>query len=320
MSNLPTTSRLGFGLSSLAGSGNFRHQERLIRTAIDAGITHFDVAPYYGSGDAERILGKILQNCSEPVTITTKFGLLPPAGGVVGRTLRSVARPIFRRVAVVKTLATKILNKASKAPDHVAQTYEPGTLTESLRASVEKLGRPVDMFLLHEASLSYATDPGVLAELAALRKGELTTAVGISATAEVLQTALVTGSGVYQVAQLENSLRAPAPLAELRAKTDRIITHRAIQGGLEAVTNLLATRPDFAAMWERQTGQPALDQSALVRTLLGMALAANPDGTVLFSTRTPKRITQTAKVLDDLSLYTGMNDRVEQLINGLALA
>ena len=31
----PNLSRLGFGLSSIAGSGNYAHQERLINTAIE---------------------------------------------------------------------------------------------------------------------------------------------------------------------------------------------------------------------------------------------------------------------------------------------
>ena len=47
---------LGFGCSSLTGTGR-KNADRLLGTAFDAGVRHFDVARYYGYGEAEKILG-----------------------------------------------------------------------------------------------------------------------------------------------------------------------------------------------------------------------------------------------------------------------
>jgi D-threo-aldose 1-dehydrogenase len=46
---------LGFGCAALMGRGE-RHAQRLLETAFDAGIRHFDLAPLYGQGDAEKAL------------------------------------------------------------------------------------------------------------------------------------------------------------------------------------------------------------------------------------------------------------------------
>src|SRR5690348_4468110 len=46
-----------------------------IHTALDAGITFFDTADIYGTGQSERIVGQALIGRRDQVLVATKFGL-----------------------------------------------------------------------------------------------------------------------------------------------------------------------------------------------------------------------------------------------------
>lgn len=69
---------IGFGASTLGGVyGEVIEREsiRAVHTAIDLGINFIDVAPYYGRTQAERILGKALQNIPrDTYYLSTKIG------------------------------------------------------------------------------------------------------------------------------------------------------------------------------------------------------------------------------------------------------
>src|SRR5262245_21817575 len=73
---------LSFGCHNITGGSSLGHSIRLIHCAIDHGITNFDVAPSYGLGAAERVLGQALQRKSV-VEVTTKFGIEPKQFGAI---------------------------------------------------------------------------------------------------------------------------------------------------------------------------------------------------------------------------------------------
>lgn len=70
---------MGFGCWAIGGTWNdVSDQESIkaIRTAIDSGINFFDVAPVYGKGHAETILGQALKGEKrDDIIIATKCGL-----------------------------------------------------------------------------------------------------------------------------------------------------------------------------------------------------------------------------------------------------
>jgi D-threo-aldose 1-dehydrogenase len=305
-------SRLGFGLSGIAGSGNFSHQQKLIRTAIDCGATHFDTAPYYGAGDAEKILGDILAKCPEKVTITTKFGLVPLSGGGLGRLARSVLRPVFRKMRSLKSLATKVTANVHK-PSHVQEHIEKSALVASLDASLQKLRRPVDIFLLHEPSLTMVRHPAVLAGLAELCQTGKTTRTGVSGATQEVTTAVREYPHIYQVAQLENSLPHPAPMSALAVSGSQVITYRAVQSGLKELNGLLAHRPEFKKQWQREIGLDPASPDILAQVLIELALSENPAGTVLFSTTRPERIVKICRAVHEPLLSPESFGKLRQL-------
>src|ERR1700712_1211589 len=90
------TSRLGFGASQL-GSLSRSEAKRLLCFAFDLGIRHFDVAPMYAFGHSENLLREAIGPGMGQVTVTTKYGLAPPAHsswiGPVHRLARTLLHP-----------------------------------------------------------------------------------------------------------------------------------------------------------------------------------------------------------------------------------
>lgn len=83
-----TVSTVGLGCNNLGRSGTATQTQEgsdaVVHAALDAGITHFDVADIYGAtpGLSETILGKALGKRRQDVVVATKFGM--DAGGLFG--------------------------------------------------------------------------------------------------------------------------------------------------------------------------------------------------------------------------------------------
>jgi aryl-alcohol dehydrogenase-like predicted oxidoreductase len=100
----------GGGIGNCFGAVGRAEAVATVRAALDAGITMIDVAPGYGDGEAETVVGEALGGVlRDELLITTKVGL----------------------------------------PDAERATIED-TITESLRASMQRLGvEHIDLLLLH---------------------------------------------------------------------------------------------------------------------------------------------------------------------------
>lgn len=73
-------SAMGYGCWSVASynwsGGETSVAVKAIETSIDEGVNFFDVAPVYGYGDSETLLGKALKGHRNHVLVATKCGLL----------------------------------------------------------------------------------------------------------------------------------------------------------------------------------------------------------------------------------------------------
>src|SRR6266851_5491872 len=96
------TTRLGFGCGSIMGVLGRHDSLKLLETAYDAGIRHFDVAPRYGYGEAESCLGEFLEHHRGQITVTTKYGIAPPKKSAIIKLGRSLAGPIVKQLPSLK--------------------------------------------------------------------------------------------------------------------------------------------------------------------------------------------------------------------------
>ena len=145
-SGLPPSSRLGFGCGSVMGRVGREQSRRAIAAALDAGITHFDVARLYGYGEAEGLLGEALRGHRDRVVIASKFGLAPPRAGIALRGLKPLAQKMIAAVPGLRPLVRAAIGGAGRDP----QRFSVPGARASLEASLTALKTDyLDIFFLH---------------------------------------------------------------------------------------------------------------------------------------------------------------------------
>jgi predicted aldo/keto reductase-like oxidoreductase len=123
---------------------------RLLETAFDGGITHFDTAPLYGQGYAEDITGRFIKNKRDRVTITTKFGL----GAIKRLTVPATIALTLNhyRKALKKAPAVQQLPVDDAPPELLSyRSISAADVRNSLTQSLQRLRTNyIDYYFLHE--------------------------------------------------------------------------------------------------------------------------------------------------------------------------
>jgi D-threo-aldose 1-dehydrogenase len=140
------TSRLGFGTSGLSGELTYKESMALLEAAFEAGIRHFDTAPLYGAGASEKLLGDFVVRNQSEITVTTKFGLMPPRAQSLLLFAKGIVRPLLRRAPGLKSGLAGPVRTLSRPPN-----YSREAMMNSLNASLRALRcEHIDLFLIHE--------------------------------------------------------------------------------------------------------------------------------------------------------------------------
>lgn len=66
------------GMSHAYGKPDDVESLAVLARALELGVTFWDTADFYGQGENERLLARVLRDRRSQVTLATKFGLLPP--------------------------------------------------------------------------------------------------------------------------------------------------------------------------------------------------------------------------------------------------
>ncbi len=277
------TTRLGFGGSGLMGGISERESLKLLETAFDAGIRHFDIAPAYGHGQAERCLGKFLQGKRDQVTVATKYGILPPAQAGLMKMARSVVRPAVAKLpAVRQRVAQAAAGMRSKAK------FSAEEAGKSLEQSLQQLGvERIDLWLLHEAIAEDLDDSDLLPFLRHAQQRGLIGAYGVGAERERAHDVWERHRDYCKVLQFEWSVLEGK---EASFPGAFVIHYRAISGAFDTLRRFLQPESDRCREWSNVVDLDLSDEKLLAGVLLQAALAANPHGMVLFSSRVLEHI------------------------------
>ena len=148
----------------------------MVETALELGIRYFDVAPSYGLGTAEDVIGATLAGVPE-VTIATKVGVPRPAySGGQDFVRRSIKR-VLDLVPALRPMARRAVARPSS--DRPRYDFSASAVRESLHQSLERLRRDrVDIFLAHEPHPDDLNEENA-SGFEALRREGLFTAFGI---------------------------------------------------------------------------------------------------------------------------------------------
>lgn len=294
-----TTSALGYGCSGLLRPPTDRERTALLAAAFDdAGIRHFDIARYYGHGGAEAVLGGFLRDAGrrDAVTITTKFGIEPPAVGGGGKRGAWIMR-LARRVAALHPTVHRALGRAANRGVRAGR-FDPESARRSLETSLRELQTDrVDLLLLHEATLADTRTEGLAAFLEAARQQGKIRAWGVGSDFAQIPEVVAHALGFAEVVQFADAVDRPN-LRRLPPDPARaVLTHGALQP-LRALAPA-AARPENRAAFDRWLDAAGLDRATpLARLLLARARHENPGGVTLFSSLAPDHVRANAAALE----------------------
>ena len=310
------TTRIGFGCSNLLGDKTRDEGLRLLHTAYDCGVRHFDVARVYNFGDAESLVGEFQSEKRDKITITTKFGLIPREGVAKLKGPVELARRIMRSSSFVRQLVRKNVRTFTQAG-----RFDLATAQASLDTSLRALRTDyIDVYLLHEAFAKDCTDEILNFLQSAIAQGKIRT-YGVGSSYAKIEEIAKEKSAFLQIAQFESSLMQPNIKAfdQVRPQeTFMAITH----GALSAAKSLQEKMSDDSALagrWSKQLGVDLADPSKLHAILLQYSLFTNPKGGVIFRASTQARIKSNIKSMLGTALNVEQLDILEKITASIPL-
>jgi D-threo-aldose 1-dehydrogenase len=281
---------LGFGCSSLASVGKKKALE-LLGTAFDAGVCHFDVARFYGYGEAEALLGAFVKTRRAEVTITTKFGVDPPPRANILQYAMRAGRGLVRLVPAARGMLQRRAQALVKRG-----RFSVEEARASLETSLRELGTDyVDFFLLHDYEPSAASMDELVRFLAAKVKAGVIRYFGVGTGIESVLRALQVTPELCDIVQFENSVisrnRKKLPGGQ-SGRPCMVVNHGSLGASYQSVFGTLKVRRELVADWSNQLGVDCSRSEAISGLMLNYAVRANPDGLVLFSSRDASRTKQ----------------------------
>ncbi len=134
--------KLGLGCAAFGGLFEAVPEAQALETidiALNAGLTYFDTAPYYGLGRSEQVVGKALAD--KDITLSTKVGRVLEPGAMADPA--SIGWP-------------------DALPNHPIYDYSYDGIMRSFTDSVERLGRTPDILYIHDIGEVTHGDDGAL--------------------------------------------------------------------------------------------------------------------------------------------------------------
>ena len=297
-----TLEYLSLGCHNLTGGSSSRRSERIVRCALDLGICRFDVAPSYGLGTAEGILGKALgRSRKDPrIEVTTKFGVPPPRFGL----LMSWMREPYRLLRPAKPSPQLVMPSHNAAiTQHASRAgtdlpYEAARLKGCLESSLRTLGvERVAGYLIHESPFCWPAEV-VIGDLESLKRSGAVGKIGCSGELANVLSILGAAQGKMDVAQV--SLAQVSAIATVAEKRAFNILRLAI--ALHADKGIAASIADTLH---------CDDIGACLTATIACAHAWQPSMTILVNASTPERL---RAIVEPLSKQ-GLDQLVERIGN-----
>lgn len=269
-----STSRLGFGMASLMREPSRRKRLYVLEAAYGAGFRHFDTAPLYGLGIAERDLGVFLKRTDGDCTIATKFGLEPTT---LARGLAKLQPPLRAALRASKSLtrvARNSIQVAKPVPGGVSQLQLEGSVVRSVRRL--DVGA-IDLLLMHDVPWS-AESSDFWQGLVRPTLGGVG-AVGIAGSTEVLSS--FPSDLLDQIGIVQTSCRG---VGAPRVNSSRLVIQYGALVQLHAFQARLRDSPLLQTELQDIAQLPLRTKGQIAGFLALMALASTPGSILLVGT------------------------------------
>jgi len=275
-----SASVFGFGCASLGSRISERSSRQALDRAFDNGIAWFDVAPSYGDGQAERILGEFLRGKRDKVVVATKVGIAPPAQGG----LKGLAKPAIRAlINMAPSLRSAI---AKRRPQAHKLLLSPALIEQSVTASLKTLRVDhVDVLALHEPAIADASRSEIYEALSRVVEKGYARASSIAGSLDE-DLAFLEASPIFKLAQLPNDPFVANLTGLPNSLRSRVttITHGifGVSGAFDRLVAALSTDASLMAAF-RGAGYGHSQSEIAEAYLLDYALTANNGGVCLLS-------------------------------------
>jgi len=283
--------RIGFGCAHLYDGRGRASALHLVDAAIDSGISYFDTARLYGHGRAEHVLGEAIAGRRDKLILASKAGILP-----VEQSFRRRAWSKGTKVIRQVTSRVGIRLPAAKPPEPMFGMFAPADIRASLETSLRALRTDyLDIFLLHECSADHARDPELLDLLQMLVAEGKIRAFGTATQPETTRNIALNPSSSLDVLQFKSDFTDTALAAMERSSRGRLlVTHSHLGPAFQAFLDFIDTnKSGYDDLFQTLDLAPE-DRHAWGQCLLSLALHANPDGFVLFSSTRVENIQSAA--------------------------
>lgn len=268
MISLDQLSRVGIGTSRAASLGSRMAPAAFtafLKLATERGVNLIDTSDFYGSGDAERLIGRTLKATGYPFFVVTKAGL--PRVHTPGwlSPLNQIAKKVKQRTGA-------------------KNNYSAAYLLASVQQSNQRLGvATADALLLHEPTWADLATTDAWEGLAAIRQQGLARYTGVS-TDDYRVVEAGIRSGQVQLVQTPVTWR-----------TDNAITTLCRAHGIPVIANQVlqsygSLRESFAQHEAAVQGLAGLAGISLAQLLIGGVLAEGKADAVLFGTSNPAHL------------------------------
>lgn len=304
-------SAVGFGCAGLMQSPSRRDRMAVLASAVDSGITHFDVARMYGLGMAEEELGTFLRTVDRgAITIATKFGI--DAAGAARRLGRfqAPARALLQKAPALRRAVQRRQTAFS-----TARLYDAAVAARSLDASLAALRVDyVDILFVHAPRPGDTLASDELRQFfeRARQQGKIR-AWGVSQD-EGFDVDFAGAFAPEGVSQLRSDLLNPAPRSA-------DLAFGVLSNSYAALSDALSVDPRLASRWREVLQTDPLGPGALARMILGSAASATGCRAILYSTTNPQRVVEAARAVSsppDIEVQTRFRALVEQYREGAA--
>lgn len=289
------TTPLGVGLATLMREPSSKKQQRLLEVAYEAGFRHFDVAPSYGLGAAERVLGRFLHSHSSDVTIATKVGIAVRRSLMRYQTIQRPLRAMLRRFPALRGRTTRVVGGAI----HVRSNFSLAECTRSLENSLRALRRDsIDLLLLHDPDPADLADGQVFEWIAGQKARGVVRNIGI-ATSPQLAAQVFSSASAYDVVQVPSNVLAPATSALPASLPIALrVTHSVIALPLSRINERLAVDAGWATQLSACAGIDVREPGVIARLMLASALHENSRGIVLVGASQPEHFRAAARSIE----------------------
>lgn len=304
-----TTTRLGFGCSSIMGVLDRRQSLALLESAFDAGIRHFDTAPMYGYGEAESCLGEFLNRHRGELTVTTKFGIPPAKSRALVRTARAILGPLVQRFPALKNRLRRPASSADPAGPQPPVAANPIFTAEQARTSLDssltalRVER-IDLLLLHDVKpidLADGSRSDALLRFLqdAVQDGKIGM-FGVGTDREIVPELESEHPAYCAAMQYEWSVLNPPVSGSAGFR----LNHRALSRHFRALAETLEADIDRCRRWSEEVGEDLADPEILPHLMLKASCVLNPASLVLFSSKRPHHIRTNVVIAGDNALET----------------